>query len=224
MRTSVAGRLSLAMAALAVLSAGCASGDAGGGGETPVGTPAVGSILGTTAAGAEKVPGTTVILLKGPAGLGVVPTDGNGQFVFDNVAVGTYSLQIQTPAGFEFAPGETGFRPVVDVAAGKATNVAFSLARKALDGVVEVKVKAVTFEPATITIKAGTKVRWISDSPHYHTISMDAPGQVGGWADAVVNSLGAIFEHTFTVPNQTYGYNCAPHKTLGMVGTVIVTP
>ena len=214
-------RLPLAAAFMAAALAGCSGGDAA----PPTGTPpvAVGSIVGKATAGTDKVPGVTLILSNGAGNVGIGGTNGLGEYAFDNIPPGIYNIQIQTPAGYEFGDGETGFRFNIQVAAGQAKQVDWSLRPKALNGVVEIKVKALTFEPANVTIKAGTKVRWVADSPHFHTITMDNPAQAGGWSEAVVNATGSTFEHTFNVPT-TYPYNCAPHRSLGMTGVITVVP
>lgn len=47
------------------------------------------------------------------------------------------------------------------------------------------------------------------------------PPQAEGWDSGVLTQSGATFEHTFEVEG-TYDYFCTPHKTLGMVGRIVV--
>jgi plastocyanin len=89
-----------------------------------------------------------------------------------------------------------------------------------------------TFEPKTITVKAGDTVVWknVSDMSHSAT---DVSNLAASATDAAVPpnakefdsgliAPGKEFSHTFTVPG-TYKYFCIPHEALGMVGTVIVS-
>lgn len=47
------------------------------------------------------------------------------------------------------------------------------------------------------------------------------PEDAEGWNSGILTSKGAVFEHTFKVEG-TYDYFCIPHKTLGMVGRIVV--
>jgi len=87
------------------------------------------------------------------------------------------------------------------------------------------------FKPASITIKAGTKVRWTNASKDEHTVT-DDPKVAADAKDVAVpqgakpfNSgkikPGGTYEQTFTVPG-TYKYVCEPHEEMDMKGTVVV--
>lgn len=86
--------------------------------------------------------------------------------------------------------------------------------------VVNVKILAkngkYVFEPATLKIKAGTKVIWTNDSDAVHTVTSDT-------LIFNTNNLATrqVFTVIFTRPG-TYPYYCNIHTY--MVGTIIVTP
>ena len=88
-----------------------------------------------------------------------------------------------------------------------------------------------TFEPASLTIKAGETVEFLNGSPLVHTVTA-APPKASN-ADNVSLPEGAetfdsgnlasgeSFSHTFTEPG-TYQYFCIPHEAAGMTGTIVV--
>jgi plastocyanin len=92
------------------------------------------------------------------------------------------------------------------------------------------------FEPANLTIKVGTTVKWISvsgeDGPR-HT-STDDPEWESAQAQAILPAgaekwrtpflrHGESASHTFTVPGK-YQYFCETHGSYGMIGTITVSP
>ena len=91
-----------------------------------------------------------------------------------------------------------------------------------------------SFEPKTVTIKAGQAVLWRNTTPViYHTVTADPklaakpqdvllPTGVEPFDSGKV-SAGNSYEHVFAVPG-TYKYFCQPHESHGMVGEVIVEP
>jgi plastocyanin len=83
------------------------------------------------------------------------------------------------------------------------------------DGPSEVAVRDNSFEPKTITVPAGTTVRWTSYGSHRHTVAADD----GSWGQKELEPH-AIYSHTFTEPG-TYSYHCAIHPE-SMRGTIIV--
>jgi plastocyanin len=100
-------------------------------------------------------------------------------------------------------------------------------------GTVSVTIQDFTFSPATVTIKAGTTVRWTNNGPSAHTTTSDAgawnsgtlspPGGGGGYGGG---SAGGTFDFTFMQPG-TFGYHCSIHPPSlypNFVGTVTVNP
>ena len=77
------------------------------------------------------------------------------------------------------------------------------------------------FDPIGLHVEPGTTVRFeIAAGAHSATAYPDRVP-----ADATAFDSGTIsqgsFEHTFEVPG-TYDYYCIPHKTVGMVGRIVV--
>lgn len=81
------------------------------------------------------------------------------------------------------------------------------------------------FEPAELTVDAGTTVRWRNTSDEvFHTITFtDSLDRrvANGVFDAQVFAAGDAVEFTFDEPG-TYHYFCQPHSEF-MTGTVVVT-
>lgn len=94
------------------------------------------------------------------------------------------------------------------------------------------------FDPARLTVDAGTTVEWTNDSDVGHTVTAYAdriPDGAAYFASGGFDSEGAArsnvgegllaagesYEHTFEVAG-TYGYYCVPHESSGMTGTVVV--
>jgi plastocyanin len=89
------------------------------------------------------------------------------------------------------------------------------------------------FDPATISIKIGTTVRWENASSMDHTSTDDAskapdpsdallPAGATAWDSGLI-AAGATFEQTFAVAG-SYTYFCEPHASAGMVGHITVAP
>jgi plastocyanin len=84
-----------------------------------------------------------------------------------------------------------------------------------------------TFEPANVTAKKGDTVRFITDGKTVHNVSFPAAENVG--KAGLPTTPGAYL----TTPNQsidlvvgmepgTYNFQCDPHATMGMKGTLTV--
>ena len=87
------------------------------------------------------------------------------------------------------------------------------------------------FDPIGLFVESGTTVTWINVSGA-HSSTAYAEGTGGAsvtripegtepWNSDTLNTEGAEFEHTFDVSG-TYDYFCIPHKSLGMVGRIVV--
>ncbi|MDS0243889.1 MULTISPECIES: plastocyanin/azurin family copper-binding protein [unclassified Haloferax] len=94
------------------------------------------------------------------------------------------------------------------------------------------------FDPKTLTVSAGTTVRWVNDSDVGHTVTAyedRIPTQAVYFASGGFESersarndvsggllaTGDTYEHTFDITG-TYEYVCIPHESSGMTGTVAV--
>ena len=72
-----------------------------------------------------------------------------------------------------------------------------------------------SFQPATVTVKAGQSVTWKNGSKLTHTAT-------GSGFDSGSIGPGQSWTHTFSKAG-TYPYVCVPHQAAGMKGTVVVT-
>ena len=90
----------------------------------------------------------------------------------------------------------------------------------ALSGLVDVAIFNFGFNPAVITITAGSTVKWTNTaSLTPHTTTSDL-GDTEVWNSGILNP-GDVFTHTFDTPG-IYGYYCMIHGALIMHGFVIV--
>lgn len=94
------------------------------------------------------------------------------------------------------------------------------------------------FEPASLTIRAGDRVRFVNVSSGPHNVSFDParlpadvarvlagamPGQIQPLWGALVSEPGAAYTISFAgVRPGRYEFFCMPHQTMGMKGTVTV--
>ena len=130
---------------------------------------------------------------------------------------------------------------VASVAAGKSdSNV--SNAKPANEVIVRMHEVAGTagttfrFEPADLTIKVGTTVKWVNasgedgprhtstDDPEWETPQTPAvlPAGAEKWRTPFLRS-GESAKHMFTVPGK-YQYFCETHGPYGMIGSITVVP
>ena|SRR5215469_11258506 len=77
-----------------------------------------------------------------------------------------------------------------------------------------------TFDPATITIKAGSAVVWINTSDGKHTVTSD-PGAPSSFNTPNIVTQNQIYVLMFTTPG-TYHYHCTIHPAT-MKATITVT-
>lgn len=89
-----------------------------------------------------------------------------------------------------------------------------------------------TFDPATVTVPAGSTVNWVNDAttPQSATFDptlattkgdIDLPAGVAPFDSGMIGP-GQTWAHSFTTPG-TYKYACVPNEAAGMKGTVVVT-
>ncbi len=78
---------------------------------------------------------------------------------------------------------------------------------------------AMVFEPEVLHIAVGDSVKFIAtDRGHNAEI---IKGMLPDGAEGFKGGINEEIEVTFTVPG-AYGYKCAPHFTMGMVGLIVV--
>ena len=84
--------------------------------------------------------------------------------------------------------------------------------------VVVVQLLDFEFSPPELRIEVGTTVRWTNTTSTFHTVTPDGHA---GWSEWQTAGQSESFEVTFNEAG-TYPYYCAPHRGLGMAGTIIV--
>ena len=87
------------------------------------------------------------------------------------------------------------------------------------------------YEPAEITVKVGTTVKWVNDSANRHTATDDPkfekttgeaelPAGAEPWSSPFMTN-GESFSYTFTKAGK-YKYFCRNHGQFGMEGGITV--
>lgn len=95
-------------------------------------------------------------------------------------------------------------------------------AAQAADGKVSATAQ-LKFDPAELTVAAGTKVTWTNVGGTYHTVTGgDGTADPASPINGQLPSDGATYSVTFDKPG-TYKYFCSPHVASGMKGTIVVT-
>ena len=74
------------------------------------------------------------------------------------------------------------------------------------------------FEPAEVTVTAGSTVLWHNKGKEEHSVTADNKSFDSGW-----KPKGANYQRTFTRPG-TYTYYCAPHPWMRGVVRVVAAP
>ena len=83
---------------------------------------------------------------------------------------------------------------------------------------VEVDIPSISFDPASVTVKVGTTVKWTNSDDLPHTVTKtDGPGE--DFDSGNMDAGGAEFEHTFEEKGK-FDYVCQIHP--GQEGSVTV--
>jgi len=131
------------------------------------------------------------------------------------------------------APAAPGAAPAAADSAGAANQVVVQMREVTGAGV---EAGTFRFEPANLTIKVGTTVKWTNtsgedgprhtstDDKEWETPQSEAilPAGAMKWRTPFLRN-GESATHTFTVPGK-YQYFCETHGQYGMIGTVTVVP
>ena len=83
---------------------------------------------------------------------------------------------------------------------------------------VEVDIPSISFDPADVTVKAGTTVKWTNTDDLPHTVTKDG-GPGADFDSGNLNPGGGEFEQTFDEPGKV-DYVCTIHP--GQAGSVTV--
>ena len=78
----------------------------------------------------------------------------------------------------------------------------------------EVSINQFAFSPASLTVNAGTVVKWTNNDPVSHTVTSE-----DGTFDSGIMNQGAIYSHTFNAKG-SFPYHCHLHPS--MTATVVV--
>ena len=79
------------------------------------------------------------------------------------------------------------------------------------------------FDPIGLAVDPGDTVEWVIESGGHSSTSYDdrLPEGAETWDSGVLSGEGTSFRHTFETEG-TYDYFCTPHKTLDMLGRLVV--
>jgi len=109
--------------------------------------------------------------------------------------------------------GAVNTPPPSSTAASSSSPGAAAIAVSATDNLV--------FVPASVTVKAGTTIKWTVTGTVAHTVTSPEPGTQGVTFDSGTLNQGQSFSFTFPTAG-TYHYYCTVHGK-SMSGTVTVT-
>ena len=180
--------------------------------------PTTGSLTVTVNADGSAAPGVTVNLYAsgGTTATTSLVTGGDGSATFADLEAGTWDVEVDLPEGFDLDTGEQA-RKSASVVAGQTASATFALV-DTFDGELIMAQDNLTFSETSLTITAGTAVRWVNSGVMLHTVTPDGHSE---WSAASLANSGDRFTHTFNVAG-TYAYYCEPHQGQGMTGTIIV--
>ncbi|MFB6269903.1 MAG: plastocyanin/azurin family copper-binding protein [Halobacterium sp.] len=143
---------------------------------------------------------------------------------------GTETSTPETTAGATTTDAQTTTATTADATTGQATATteATTAGTTADSDPVVVTVApggSLVFDPETVTVAAGTTVRWEWDAGG-HNVRVASQPEGANWTGTEGSATdtygsGHVYEFTFEVAG-TYEYYCAPHRSAGMTGSVVV--
>ena len=80
--------------------------------------------------------------------------------------------------------------------------------------------RSMVYSQEIVRINSGDTVSWISTDPG-HNVEFISKNGVPEGVEKFKSKVGKDTQYTFTIPG-IYAYWCVPHKTMGMIGFVIV--
>ena len=80
--------------------------------------------------------------------------------------------------------------------------------------------RSMVFDSEIVRVNSGDTVLWESTDPG-HNVQFISKNGVPEGVEKFKSKVGKDTEYTFTIPG-IYAYWCVPHKTMGMIGFVIV--
>lgn len=184
--------------------------------------PEEGEVEGRVRLNGQGVQGA-LVALEGPRGsAGQRATDSDGDYTFDDLTPGEYTVTLTPPAPFVLVDGEVAARSAT-VVAGQSADVDYELALAAASPVVQIELTgALRFVGesggSTETIPRGTTIRWVNTTNMAHTVT---PSGHDAWNRAQTQVPETVLEVLFINPG-TFAYFCEPHQSQGMTGTIVV--
>ena len=76
------------------------------------------------------------------------------------------------------------------------------------------------FNPEVVKVDVGDTVMWKSTDPG-HNVQFISKNGVPEGVEKFKSKIGKDAEYTFTIPG-IYAYWCTPHKSMGMIGFIVV--
>lgn len=161
------------------------------------------------------------LVLRDAAGAEVeTTTDADGDFHLQAQEPGDLELEITPPDYFEMAAGEPAVRALT-LGSGESESLTVQLSPLNGQETVEVQLLAnLTFSPAQVTARPGTRIRWINAESMAHTVT---PQGHDAWTSAALSNAGDTFEVVLNNPGE-FPYFCQPHQGQGMTGTIVIEP
>lgn len=80
---------------------------------------------------------------------------------------------------------------------------------------------SLVFDPADASVDPGATVAWVWRSGGHSVTPVERDGTEWSGTGTTLHDAGFVHEHTFEAEG-TYGYYCAPHRSAGMTGTLVV--
>ena len=77
--------------------------------------------------------------------------------------------------------------------------------------------ESMVYSESIVNIQSGDTVKWLATTKGHNVQFLTTPEGVGAFR----SKLNVDTEYTFTVPG-IYLYQCTPHKSMGMIGIVVV--
>jgi plastocyanin len=183
--------------------------------------PLRGAVEGRVLSGGTGVEGATVALDAAGGNVGQTTSDSDGDYEFEDLDAGSYTVTVTPPSGFQIAQGDSASRTVT-VVEGDTAKVDFALDRQALSGSVVINLVNFAFSDPngsnSTVIRKGTTVRWVQTTGTFHTVTPDGHTQ---FQNRDMPAGAPSFEVTFNTEG-TFAYFCSPHRGAGMTGTIEV--
>jgi plastocyanin len=208
-------RIRRVLAALNLCAAGAVIACGGDGPSDPNPQTQFGIVQGTvTEEGGAGVVGVQVDLGRSGAQTRTTTTAASGQFMFQQVETGAWTVTVHAPSGFTLSG--SGSANVTVTANQTTTAPAVVLQRTQAQLEVQVVMSSTAFVPREARVARGGKVTWTNQDPFDHNTTSTVAGSA--WASGNM-AQNATFERTFPTAG-TFAYTCTLHP--GMDGTVVV--